>query len=76
MTSQTVIRVIIVLALAGSAAALQLPPSSGSGPALALPRVSADTGTLALPCAPAANRFMVGTAGRTPAQITVHRLTP
>ena len=76
MTSKTVIRVIIGLALAGSAAALQLPASSRPGQALASNAVSVDKGTLGLPHAPGVNRFVVGTAGRTPEQVAVHRLTP
>ena len=76
MTSKTVIRVMIGLALAGSAAALQLPPSSTSGSGLSLVPVDSDAEAFALLRAPALNRLVVGTAGQTPVQVAVHRVTP
>jgi len=75
MTSKTLIRVIMGLALAGSAAALQLPPST-SGSGLSLVPVDSDAEAFAILRAPALNRLVVGTTGRTPVQVAVHRVTP
>jgi hypothetical protein len=76
MRSKTVIRVIMGLALAGSAAALQLPPSSIPGSGLSLVPVDSDAEAVALLRAPGLNRLFVGTADRTPVQVAVHRVTP
>jgi len=76
MTSKTVIRLIIGVMIAGSAAAaLQLPTSSVSQPTLSSVPAKAGGGALAFPLA-SGPRLVVSAAGLKPAQVATRRFVP